>query len=166
MSEISEFIFESTEPGMDHFRQIVLLKIRVLLNDFLAEGGFDTFRNIILDTSQNDPSVCLRVSHNVHRNAIEMARQLKNSRFPKSLVHDQTTRSLCNEYYSLLCPHHFTTSEYGPCRAVRAFGYYIMQHLYTELQHAGPYDIEGMLERALHAELEIRTNRRLRHTTT
>jgi hypothetical protein len=162
---MSDFTFESTDPGMDHFRQISLLKIRILLNDFLAEGGLNAFNDIINDTSQNDPSVCLRVSHNVHRNALEMARQLKNSKFPKSSVCDRTDMPLCYEYYTMLCPHHYNP-EYGPTRTIRGFTYYIMQQLYIELQRTDSPGIEVMLQNALDKEIEIRTGRRNRRTAT
>lgn len=128
-------------------KAVTLIKIRLLLEEFLADGGYTTYKDIINDPHQDDPSVCLRFAEgNLHRNAVEMARQLKNSKFPLSSVADSSTKVQGNMCLRLLCPHHVNDVAY---ERIARFTHEIMKVLFKEVQRQDMPDVETMMRTAI-----------------
>jgi hypothetical protein len=130
-------------------KAVTLIRIRLLLEEFIADGGYAVYKDIIDDPYQDDPSVCLRYGGgNLHMNAAEMARHLKNSRFPLSSVVDSSSTFYGKLCLKLLCPHHIDDVVY---EEMARFTHEIMKVLYNEVQNPDMPDVETMMLTAIRA---------------
>jgi hypothetical protein len=122
-----------------------ILKIRLLVEEFIADGGFQTYRAWIETEDDTDRSPCFRLSWDLHTNAMEFARHLRNLRYDVEWVGDSDSTAYGNYCFHSMCPFH--------CGLPRkmllpfcTFAKEILQILYAELQTQSNPNAESLME--------------------